>query len=194
MKWSILILTQPSRASFLKRLLDCLEPQVAACEGAEIRFRTFDNSMKLGANRQAMIDEAEGEYISFVDDDDCVSTQYVRKIYPLLDGVDYIGFQVQTFINGNPLAPTYHSLKYGGWSSNDLGFYRDLSHLNPIRRELSSRVKFTGHGNEDVLWADEIRGLGIVKTEHYISEVMYYYFSRANKNDSDKPGMYGPNS
>ncbi len=83
MKWSILILTQPSRASFLKRLLDCLEPQVAACEGAEIRFRTFDNSMKLGANRQAMIDEAEGEYISFVDDDDCVSTQYVRKIYPL---------------------------------------------------------------------------------------------------------------
>lgn len=160
----------------------------------EIVLRTFDRNMTLGTTRQAMVEEAQGEYISFVDDDDALSANYVSTIRPLLEEVDYIGFIVQTFQNGTPLLPAYHSLKYPQWNGDNQGSYRDFSHLNPIKRELARQGRYVGHGNEDVSWADSMRSLGIVKTESYVPEVMYFYFSRSPKNDSDYPGMHGENS
>lgn len=181
MKWSILILTMPERKELLGRLLDCLAPQVEKYPDIEVMTKTSTRAKSVGDQRQEMLDKAIGNYVCFVDDDDLVSPDYVAKIYPLLDGVDYIGFPVHTFRDGNFYGAAYHSLKHKSWNSNKMYAERDLSHLNPIRRELALQAKMEGGYGEDHRWASRLRDLGIVKTEHYIPEVMYYYHIRTYK-------------
>jgi hypothetical protein len=171
------------------RLRNVLLPQIEGNPEVEVVERIFVKGMTRGANRVEMIKQSEAEYINFVDDDDLVAEDYVSRIFPLLDGVDYIGFQVQLYYGGpgGPKElPTYHSLKYPQWSSTNEGHYRDLSHLNPIKRELAlqgSEAMSKGDGNEDVIWADAMRGLGIVKTEHYVDKIMYHYYCRQGHTD-----------
>ena len=183
MKWSILILTQPSRKDFLVRLLAMLEPQVQKEQSVEIVIRMCDPALALGENRQKMIEGAAGEYVCFVDDDDLVAPDYVGKILPLLDGVDYIGFRLSLYSDGKPQLPTFHSLKYPKWFADLTGLYRDISHVNPIRRELALAVPMSGARGEDARWSDAMRAKAIVRTEHFIDEVMYHYYYRSSKTD-----------
>lgn len=186
-KLSIMILTQPSRATFLARLLARLRPQIADYPDVAIDIRIFDRGLSLGANREAMRQAARGRYLVFIDDDDLIAEDYIAKIYPLLDGVDQIGFQVQCYIDGQPLSKTYHSLKYPCWTSDKNGHYRDISHINPMRRELALKVPMEGGTGEDSRWSDAMRELKIVKTEHYIDLIMYFYYFRNSKADAYTP-------
>ncbi len=97
--------------------------------------------------------------------------------------MDYVGFQLQAYVDGRPLPPTHHSLEYSGWEDSPVAFYRDLSHLNPIKRELALAVPMRGGYGEDRRWADSLRELRIVHTQHYVSSVMYYYYFRTDKKD-----------
>lgn len=191
MKWSILILTQPSRKLFLARLMDVLRPQLENILGwardVEVVAKEFDKRYSLGYNRQLMIDAARGEYVCFVDDDDLVAEDYVSRILPLLDGADYIGFQLQCYMDGAPFSRTYHSLKYDRWWNDEKGYYRDISHVNPIRRELALKAWMSGGHGEDSRWATDLRKLGVVKTENYVDDIMYHYLVRRVKNDEVVP-------
>lgn len=186
-KWSILVLTQPSRRDFLHRLEAVLKPQLEECPDVGVYIRNFESGLDLGANRQIMIDSAAGIYVNFIDDDDLVPANYVSTIYPLLDGVDYIGFTLQMFSDGQKQKPTFHSLRYPEWNADDVGYYRDISHLNPIRRELAQLMKMSGGHGEDERWARGLRATGRVKTEHYVNDVMYMYYWRSNKTDNQPP-------
>lgn len=183
MKLEILCLTQPSRSEYLKRLRACIGPQLTA----DVRFtvRMFDPRLFLGVNRQWMIDESKAEYICFIDDDDLVADDYVSTILPLLDGIDYVGFELQCYIDGVPFSHTYHDLRCGGWHNDEKGYYRDISHLNPIRRELALLEPMEGGNAEDHRWADRMRATGKVRTQHMIPRVMYFYYSRSIKNDAE---------
>lgn len=184
MKWEILILTQPSRAEFLDQLLSILMPQ---CQNrdVEVLIGRFDPGKSLGENREILRRQSSGDYINFVDDDDFVAGDYVAKILPLLHGgIDQIGFRLQLYSDGSPMIPTYHSLKYGRWYEDARGYYRDISHLNPMRRELAMSASMDGGIGEDCRWSIDLRNLGIVKTEHFIDEILYYYFFRSTKRDA----------
>lgn len=181
MKWSILILTMAGREELLGRLLDCLAPQVEKHPDIEVMVKKSVKGLEVGEMRQQMLEKALGEYVCFVDDDDMVSPRYVETIYPLLDGVDYIGFPVNTYRDGSFYCAAYHSLKHKNWMSDKLYAQRDISHLNPMRRELALQAKMEGGYGEDGRWSVRIRELGIVKTEHYIPEVMYLYMMRTKK-------------
>lgn len=185
MKWSILILTQLARREYLARLLKLLAPQLHGKKREiGLAIKLFDPFLSLGANRQALVDGSHGEYVSFIDDDDLVAIDYVNKILPMLDGVDYVGFKLQYFQDGVPAKPTFHSLKHvAGWSEDENGYYRDISHVNPIRRELARLTRFEGGYGEDHRWADRLRELDVVKTERYIDEFMYLYYCRTNKEE-----------
>jgi len=182
MKLDILVLTQPSRKEFLRRFWLRLEPQLTTSE-VGFHMRMFDQAMSLGENREFMRQASKGEYICFCDDDDLLSEDYVSTILPLLDGVDYVGFQVEGWQDGVKMKPTFHSLRYKDWHEDQHGFYRDISHLNPIRRELALLEPMEGDFGEDHRWADRLRARGVVKTEHYINRVMYFYHFRSGKTD-----------
>jgi hypothetical protein len=142
-----------------------------------------DPTYTLGENRDMLLRSSQSEYVAFFDDDDFPDAHYLETILPLLNGVDYIGFQVQCYINAMRLPKkTYHSLAYGSWLENDDGFYRDISHINPMRRELALAEPFEGGHGEDVRWADRMRKRGVLKTEHVIPQVMYHYYFRSQKN------------
>ena len=130
-----------------------------------------------------MIEGAMSEYICFVDDDDLVADDYVSTILPLLDR-DYVGFRVQCYMDGAPFSKTFHSLKYDRWWNDEHGYYRHISHLNPIRRELALLAPMEGGVGEDHRWADRLYATGKVRTEHFIDRVMYHYYSRIVKNDA----------
>lgn len=171
-KWTIAILTVEQRKPLFQRLLDVLKPQVG---DRDIEILIADQEdWSVSDKRQWCLDEARGDYLCFCDDDDLVASDYVERIYPLLDGVDYVGFRLQLYIDGMPQKPTFHSLRYPEWSDDAAGYYRNVSHLNPVRTEIARQGRFDGGYGEDKRWADQVHPV----TEHYVDDVMYkYYFS-----------------
>lgn len=179
MRFDILILTMPTREKFLERLLECLSPQVDH-KNSSIMIRMCDPELTLGENRDIMRRESTATYSAFVDDDDLVSPDYVSQILPLCDGVDQIGFECEVWQDGVKMPQRdFHTLTAGAWIDTEHAFLRDISHLQPMRRELALSEPMEGGHGEDRRWADRMRGK--VKTEHYIDKVLYFYLFRSRK-------------
>lgn len=189
MKWSILTVTQDSRTDFLSRMLRTLYPQLLAHPQVAHDIFVFNPQFTLGENRQTMLEMAKGDYVSVIDDDDLVPPDYVSSILPYLDGTDYIGFLLQYYEDGRKQRLAQHRFVANGgrngkgWYDDPYFYYRDISHLNPIRREIALKAKFTGGTGEDWRWASQIRDLGEIKTSWFIPRVLYHYYFRSRKED-----------
>lgn len=176
MKWSILILTQPSRDEYLHRLLAVLEPQVKLYEDqVEICIRQCDTGISVGENRQILREQAAGEYSCYIDDDDLIPEDYVETILPLLDGVDYVGFYLHRYDDGNSTGVYKHSLT-GERNSR-------ISHINPIKTSIALTVPMSGGFQEDRRWWNALDDSGIVQTENFLDREMYFYYYRSDKAD-----------
>jgi len=180
-KWSILIPSVVNRPQLLDRLVSRLAPQVKEFDGGvEVVIFWNNYERQLGELRQLMLVDAQGEYVNFIDDDDLVVEDYVKTIFPLLDGVDYIGFMVDFYSNGTKVnKPVMHSLKCEGWYEDSNGFYRRGVHTNPIKRDIAlahanyDQSDYTSKRPEDVLYAKNIDPY--LKTEHYIPRPLHIY-------------------
>lgn len=199
-RWTILICTLSSRSDRFVHLMQHLLPQVDRAEGWVTVSALWNNGeQSLRGMRQDLVENAQSAYVNFVDDDDELPSYYVEKVLPLLDGdTHYIGWRMQCIYDGTWLKPTYHSLQYSTWWDDPAGFYRDISHLNPIRRDLALKYgnyrTTTGrHGTEDANWTVQMRGH--VESEKYIPDCMYYYHARsdgaaAGHRESIEPGTF----
>lgn len=178
---SILIPTLGERRKLFERLLAGLLPQTEAYGGRVLVTAWLnDGKPSLPEIRQTLIETAATDYVCFVDDDDLVTDDYVSQIMTALDASrpDYVGFQVQCYSDGVPTAVAYHELKNGRWRNTPGRFYRDISHINPIRTELARRVSFRrtkAGGAEDRAWADQLRRLNVLKSEVVIDRILYHY-------------------
>ena len=83
MLWSILIAAIPERYHTVQPLLlSLLEHQsVARMPDVELLYLLDNKRRTVGAKRNDLVAAASGEYISFIDDDDEVASNYVNKIY-----------------------------------------------------------------------------------------------------------------
>lgn len=169
-RWTIAILTVPERQQKYERLIECLSKQ--GRPGLEIEILVAGQDWSIAEKRQWCLDNAAGEYFNFIDDDDLVPDDYVESIYPHLNGVDYIGFQLQLYWNGTRMKPTFHSLEYDHWFEDHRAYYRDISHLNPMRTDIARQGSFAGGYGEDLRWAKQVNP----RTEFYIDKVLYHYF------------------
>ena len=86
MLWSILICGIPERYhSVQPLLLSLLESQsVARMPDVELIYLMDNRRRPVGAKRNDLLAMARGEYVSFVDDDDEVSPEYVKTIYQMI--------------------------------------------------------------------------------------------------------------
>jgi hypothetical protein len=124
---------------------------------------------------QALMDHASADYVSTLSDDDSVAPGFIPRCLAAMEtGPDQVGFRVRYTEAGRLQQQVIHSLTCGGWYETATGYYRDIMHFNPVRRELAQQVRFRGVVC-DVEWAEDLRALGIIKTEVFIDDEILYY-------------------
>ena len=82
-KLSILICSLREREKSLNKLLEVIEPQRTS--EVEIILDTDNGEVTTGFKRNRLLNAAFGEYISFIDDDDLVSNDYIVKILKAIE-------------------------------------------------------------------------------------------------------------
>lgn len=183
MLWSILIPTIPERADLLSKLVAELEHQIGTKPVEVLTF--LDNKKRsIGRKRNSLIKSAKGKYISFVDDDDWVSSNYVSRIIEAIENnhEDVISFTEIREGSGIERMMTVHSLDAGDGSMTvaepyygERSYWTGLpSHLCVWRRSLAKKVKFENKSwGEDFGWMKKMAD--IAKTHFVIEEHLYTY-------------------
>jgi hypothetical protein len=178
--WTILVPTLGERRALFERMMAGLLPQLDPYAGrVRVLGRYNDGSPPLPKIRQSLVERAATEYVSFVDDDDLVSRDYVAEIVgALANRPDYVGFQVQCYSDGVPTGVAYHSLEFKTWRNLTGRYERDISHLNPIKRSLALRADFSiarPGRPEDRAWVDQLRRARVLKTQVVVPRILYHY-------------------
>jgi glycosyltransferase involved in cell wall biosynthesis len=179
-KLSILICHKPGREQLLSRLKRIVWPQI----GTEVEMIIHDGiGISIGQKRNELLEDAEGDYVDFIDDDDTVINNYVElNMEGINKGVDCCSLRGIITENGkNPLI-FEHSIKYGAYRTvtdslpGEVRYERYPNHLNCIKASIAKQFRFPelDHG-EDTDWATQIHKSGLLKVEHYIPQVIYYY-------------------
>jgi len=171
---SILICSLENRTKSLRKLLSILKPQ--RTEEIEILVHTDRGQLTTGEKRNQLLENAVGEYIAFVDDDDEVSSNYIIKILKAIKSKpDCCGIQ-GIMSNANGRFPFVHSLKYKTWFKKGTKYYRNPNHLSPVKRTLALQVGFADVTvGEDKDYSKRL--LPLLKTEEFISETLYFYLT-----------------
>jgi glycosyltransferase involved in cell wall biosynthesis len=177
MKLSILICHLPERKKLLHRLSEVLNPQLG--ESVEVLVAA-DSRLTVGEKRNTLLHWATGDYVAFVDDDDIVSSDYVELLMNgINEGVDCCSLLGQITFDGKNPELFEHSIKYDKWETVEgarIKYVRYPNHLSCIKASIARQFKFPNksHG-EDHDWSTQLHKSGLLKTEHYIPKVIYYY-------------------
>src|SRR3990167_333771 len=181
---SILICTHPGREESFTKLVTELGRQLH-----EIHLFEYDNidilsdddpHKTIGRKRNDLIARVNTKYFCFIDSDDMISRDYLKKIYAALcarypDCCSLTG--VITWDGENPEL-FEHSTKYLEYRTNEvtapIRYERYPNHLNVIKTEIGKQFKFPeiNHG-EDKAWAYLIHESGLLKTEAKIDGLIY---------------------
>lgn len=184
--WSILIPTIKCRSEkFTKLYLELLR-QVQSNQlhaKVEVLFYLDDQAHKVGTKRNSLLAASRGQYISYIDDDDDVSPNYVKLIYDTLvknPNCDCISLAGVIRTPGQPEKDFVHSLKYHqastGQNNTRKIIYSPVYHLNPIKRSIAIQFKFPEYNfNEDAIWANALNNSGLLKQEAIVDQILYFY-------------------
>jgi len=177
MKLSILIPIAERHAQQGKELIDFLKEQSTT----EVEILPYLNKgeKSKGYYRNELLNWATGEYVCFVDADDKVPNYYVSELLNGIDrGPDCLSLRGEYSENGKFDGVFEHSIKYPEWktTTNQIKYERNPNHLNCIKASIAKQFKFRelNHG-EDYHWSMDVFNSGLLKKEHYIDKVMYYY-------------------
>lgn len=179
MRLSILIcsLNVRKRQDSLQSLLNCLEKQKTP--EVEVLVEKDLGKMSIGHKRNILLKRATGDYISFVDDDDMVSYDYVEQILNATQSSpDCCGiWGILVFQSKNTRRKFVHSIQYNTWFEKDGIYYRCPNHLSPVKRELALQTSFHSISmGEDKDYS--LRLYPLLKTEVMIEPTLYYYLTR----------------
>lgn len=182
-KLSILITTLQDRYDYLKRLQDILMPQVLQhSDRVEVCIHDAGRAMTTGEKRNQLIENCDGDYFVFIDDDDLVACHYVESILNAMDeDPDVITFRGYMLTDG--LNKVDFIIRLGeNYEERGGKYYRFPNHITVMKKELVERFKFQHIWmGEDYLWAKEIHDSGVLKKEVHIPRNMYQYLFRTNK-------------
>lgn len=186
-KLSILICTIPSRKESFKRLLNEIQKQVDVNNANNLveLWYDFNETKLIGEKRNELLELAQGDYVSFIDDDDMISPDYIET---LLKGIETNPdcISLRGVITWDGLRPEMfeHSIKYNAYKTteNEIKYERYPNHLNCIKASIAKQFKFpSSNFGEDTDWATQIHNSGLLKKEYYTDKILYYYQYKQNK-------------
>lgn len=173
---SVLICTLPERADKLARLRAILQPQIANFESVEVMHHEGGKEIPTGTKRNQLIENCNGEYFCFIDDDDVISDTYVEDIVKaLISNPDVVTFN--GWMTTNQSARVDFIIRLGEkYEARDGKYYRWPNHLTVMRKSLVEHVKFEPIWQaEDYRWSKQINDTGLLKTEVHIEKELYWY-------------------
>lgn len=178
--WTILVPTVAPRAELFDRLLGILLPQLDAYDGRVSVLGYLNHGVPgLGAIRDRMLAAASTEYVSFVDDDDTVTEDYVEQVMTRLDAEhpDHVGHRIEHIVDGVHEQFVEHSLRWWKWGRKEGLLFRDFTHIDPIRREIAVRGSFVVRAGraEDREWVRRVRPHLRNGSESFIDTPIYHY-------------------
>ena len=178
--WSILICTLEERKPQFNTIYNKLKQQINALglqEHVEILYFRDKREHSVGYKRTALVEQSNGQYVCFIDDDDDVHPAYIQMIYNALqtkpDCVSLVG--IITSDGGNPKT-FIHSLQYNAWFEENNVYYRCPNHLNPVKRSIAIQFPYPKKNiGEDWDWSMAVAQSGLLQTEAVIEEPYYFY-------------------
>jgi glycosyltransferase involved in cell wall biosynthesis len=176
-KMTILIPTLPIRVKFLNRLINELVGQ-AERTGHVVNFIVDDDvNVCIGTKRNNMVARVNTEYMCFIDDDDRIADNYIELVMAgIATNPDCCSLNGIITTDGKDPKAFRHSIDYDRFYEEDGIYYRCPNHLNTIRTELARQCPFPDwQRSEDSNFSFQLRDKGLLKVEHKIEPVLYYY-------------------
>jgi glycosyltransferase involved in cell wall biosynthesis len=169
--WSILIPTMPGREEGLQRLLKSIAEKVQR-NAPELKYEvclSFDNrETSIGTKRQKLLEQASGRYLSFIDDDDDITDEYIQDLWKCIQEGKHV-MRLRGFMKGYTFI---HSLDvkfddYMATQDDPPIFQRPPNHLNPMLSDIAKFIPFKDavYG-EDLDWTVSLFKAGFLKTEY----------------------------
>lgn len=181
MKLSILIPTVHNRRNtFLPRILDQVYSQYDKLtpekqKEVEILVLMDNKTIMLGEKRNMMVEQAQGEYVVFIDDDDRIAGNYIDSILSATsEDKDVITFKVEVSLNNNTPKICHYSKSYERDYNDADNYYRLPNHICAVKKNIAEMVLFPSIAyGEDAGYSKKLKSL--LKSEVKINEILYYY-------------------
>lgn len=168
--WNNLLLQTAELGSFLD-------------ERVEILSLSDDRINSIGAKRNYLLEQSQGKYVCFIDDDDFIADLYLIKLLDVIyfDMPDVVGFKIlcenYPTVGQSKIAEV--GLPKETWRETREKIYRPPYHKTPIKRELALQAKFPEISfGEDAEYSRRLKGL--VKTSGFTDDILYYYQAPLN--------------
>jgi cellulose synthase/poly-beta-1,6-N-acetylglucosamine synthase-like glycosyltransferase len=141
--------------------------------------------LSTGAKRQALIQQADTDYVCFVDDDDAVVDDYCTLMLAAMDSdpaPDVIGFRLRHFMDGYLQGMAIISLRCKHWMTRPtvqgvMLYDRTPNHLSPIRTSIARDVGYKSITvGEDADYSHRLyRQHGATMREKFVDSYVYDY-------------------
>ena len=184
-KLSILILTLKSRKDELDRLLKAINSQTIN-KPVQVLYLGDNKSVTVGEKRNMILTLATGRYVTFIDDDDMISSKYIDTILEAIESEpDVITFNFEKTSNGTnrKLHKYYKDNGRAIYLSPDRTHYKMLpNHLSVWKRDVINKDFPNKSVSEDHNWAESM--VGSYENVYNIDEVLYYYEYNKTKSET----------
>ena len=175
---TILVPTVPSRIDyFYPRIMKQLLEQTEKYNNIEL-ISFFDNKKRtIGKKRNEMLKLTQGKYVTFIDDDDRLSNDYIDEIMNAIinNDVDCIVYNVNCCVNNgiNKLCKYGIEFEYGDINGG-LEWRGKPAHTMIWKTSIATKHNYSDKQNgEDIDWVKQ--AYLDIKTQHRIDKILYYY-------------------
>jgi hypothetical protein len=143
-----------------------------------------NNHLDIGTKRNNLLNDVQGHYIVFIDDDDDICDDYVELIIDAIisnENVDCIGIKGIITTDNIETKKWEISKDFGSWYESNNVYYRTPNHISPIKTELA---RLSGgfpplKQGEDYQYSMNV--LPLLKTEIKIDKEIYHYQYNSKK-------------
>lgn len=181
LKLTICILSLPDRVEYLTNILKEIYAQpIEYLKQTEILIAVDYKQYTIGEKRNQLLEAAKGDYVTFIDDDDSISADYLKEVFTGINmNVDAIG------ITGM-YAPVigehkeFRCSKDYKWENKQDAYYRSIQHICPIKTSIARQVKYPSiNFTEDKIYSETVQPYII--SDYVSSKIIYYYKYRHKK-------------